>query len=75
MRKIGYFIIVLATLLMLGGVAMAQELANFGNECLDCLPHVMEKNWPAALTCALTAAVAGVIRYFEKRRIERQNRA
>lgn len=39
------------------------------NDCTDCIPYIIEKNWPAAIGCAVTAAVGAIIRYFEKRKM------
>jgi hypothetical protein len=59
-------LIITATLALLAAVAVGQTVVD---ECLECLPHVIEKNWPAAISCAVTVAVGAIVRYFEKRRL------
>jgi len=63
-----------ALLMITASVTFAQVDSTLVDDCLTCLPSVAEKNWPAAITCAVTAAVAAVIRYFEKRKMKKNSK-
>lgn len=43
-------------------------------ECLDCAQHGLNGDWKSAIACFVTLAVGAVIRHFEKKRIERNNK-
>jgi hypothetical protein len=41
------------------------------SECLECVQHAVNKDWTAAITCAITVASGIIIRFIEKRRIKK----
>jgi hypothetical protein len=43
-------------------------------ECLDCAEHGLNGDWKTAISCFVTLAVTAVIRHFEKKRIEKNNK-
>lgn len=48
---------------------IAAEIPQAVAECATCLPALLEKNWPAGITCLVTAIAAAVVRYFEKKKL------
>jgi hypothetical protein len=44
------------------------------SECIECVQHAVNKDWTAAITCAITVASGVIIRFLEKRRIKRNQK-
>lgn len=44
------------------------------DQCIDCVEHGAKGNWGEAVACVITLAVTAIIRHFEKKRIERNNK-
>lgn len=44
------------------------------DQCVDCVEHGAKGNWGEAVACVITLAVTAIIRHFEKKRIERNNK-
>ena len=42
-------------------------------ECLDCATHAVNKEWSAFIACSITIVSGAIIRFFEKRKLKRQN--
>lgn len=68
MKKTFSFLIFMA----IAGASFAQTVADeipaVVEDCLTCLPNIINQNWPAAIGCLATAVIAGVVRYFEKKK-------
>ena len=44
------------------------------DQCIDCIEKGTKGNWSEIIACAVTLAITAVIRHFEKKRIDRNNK-
>lgn len=45
-----------------------------GAECIDCAEHGLNGDWKSAIACFVTLGITAIIRHFEKKRIEKNNK-